>query len=106
MSEPETQPYEFLVRFRDGKISGAHVQFITIYPDGHFKLHDAQPISKDTKFPLSEILDQSQAAALATIAELLTANAELQDRVKTMAELQERVATLEEQIQILESNTP
>lgn len=66
------QPYEFLVRWSaDGELSGAHVQwrFITSDADGKVVgefLSDPEPVAMADQngFPLSQVLDAIQIAAL------------------------------------------
>jgi hypothetical protein len=79
-----TLPYEFLVRFKDGKIAGAHVQMIERVMDGDDLIAeralDAQPVTDKTDFPLAELLGQVNSAALATIEDLKEQIAELEKR--------------------------
>lgn len=69
-NKPDTYPYEFLVRWRGGKLSGAHIQYIEHYPDGHFNLLPPQPVEEGGKFPLATILGDLHIAALAKIQKL------------------------------------
>lgn len=75
-----TRPYEFLVRWRDGVISGAHIGFEdSIVEDGKTVSVSPLPVvsvavAGATGFPLNEILDQihidainERDAAIATI---------------------------------------
>lgn len=75
------EPYELLVRWRNGEISGAHVGFIEIVRDGdeviaHKEL-GVEPISEKTDFPLSAVLAEIHVTALATTEMLRAKNVEL-----------------------------
>ena len=65
-----TQPYEFLVRWRDGAISGAHIRFLeTILEDGVVlaqKEGNAMPVSLagEAGYPLADVLSAVQKSAL------------------------------------------
>ena len=65
-----TQPYEFLVRWRDGAISGAHIRFLeTILEDGVVlaqKEGNAMPVSLsgEVGYPLADVLTAVQQSAL------------------------------------------
>lgn len=93
--EKITTPYELLVRWgADGKIRGAHYQFVTRYvEDGEIvteKLSDAQPIGLDGSgdFPLKDILTKAQADALAT------ANAKIAEAVAIRQAASEEVTAV------------
>lgn len=82
MAITKTQtPYEFLVRWKDGKIAGAHVKFLekVIDDDGSVlseKEGNALPVSLagEAGYPLADVLNFAQTTALAT-AESATADA-------------------------------
>ena len=65
-----TQPYEFLVRWRDGAISGTHIRFLeTILEDGVVlaqKEGNAMPVSLagEAGYPLADVLSAVQKSAL------------------------------------------
>ena len=65
-----TQPYEFLVRWRDGAISGAHIRFLeTILEDGVVlaqKEGNAMPVSLsgEVGYPIADVLTAVQQSAL------------------------------------------
>jgi hypothetical protein len=69
----DKRPYEFLVRWdRDGRLAGAHAQFryVTVVDDGTVVgefVGPAEPVAVagGNGFPLSDILDAVQIAALA-----------------------------------------
>lgn len=67
-------PYEFLVRWREGKISGSHIQYIEHVYEGDKEvfhhIHDPQPVTESSEFPLKDILDKTLVAALATVQSL------------------------------------
>lgn len=79
--EKVVQPYEFLARWREGVLTGGHVQFITrliedgVPMEGGERLSDAMPVDVgDGKgFPLAEILQQIHVDALIAVD---TANAD------------------------------
>jgi len=75
------EPYEFLVRWHDGKIVGAHVGMIEYIKDGEeiisHKVLPVQPIDKDTEFPLSELLTNMQKMALVTLESMRSENEKL-----------------------------
>lgn len=84
----EKQPYEFLVRWRDGKLSGAHIQFI------ERKLADGEKVSEtvgnpmpvgSADFPLQDILDLISANAVTALA---TVAAERDAALASLAALQ------------------
>lgn len=72
----ETRPYEFLVRWRDGRISGAHVGFEdAIIEDGVVqgvspRNVQAVDIGNGQGFPLQDILTTMSADAFVRIGEL------------------------------------
>lgn len=84
----ENQPYEFLARWRDGKLSGSHVQSIEVTTvDGvkvAEKVGNALPVGAED-FPLQDILDQISADALTALAE---ANATIKDLQSKLDALQ------------------
>lgn len=67
MIETVKRPYEFLVRWRDGVISGAHVGFeVTTTENGQVLSTTPLPVVAvgDGGFPLADILGQIQIDAL------------------------------------------
>lgn len=88
------EPYEFLARFRNGKLSGAHIQNIVVVRDGESVISehimDAKPVGS-SDFPLSDILDATTKAAMQTYAEQVAIIAE---RDKTITGLNEQIAEL------------
>lgn len=96
-----TRPYEVLVRWRDGALAGAHVQFITQVVDGDRvmaeTLGQAMPVDvgAGVGFPIADILQQIHVDALAAVdaktAALVAMTAErdtaLQERDGKVAEL-------------------
>ena len=90
MKETVTRPYEFLVRWRDGAISGAHVGFEhAIVEDGAtvgvIPLN-VQPVAvgAESGFPLTDILQQVHIDALSGLA---TAEASCKEHEKTISSL-------------------
>lgn len=65
-------PYEFLIRWRDGKISGAHAKFLeTISEDGvvlNVKEGDAIPVSLagEVGYPIADIFAAISVGAVAS----------------------------------------
>lgn len=82
-----TRPYEFLVRWKDGIISGAHVGFEDVIMDDGKELGSRQSnvvsvaIGESKGFPIADILDQISIDALK---ERDSAIAEKQDALKTV----------------------
>lgn len=69
----DTQPYELLVRWRNGKLSGSHIQFIQRIIDDDGKILqetplDPIPIGGDKGFPLEDVLSKIHIDALASLA--------------------------------------
>jgi hypothetical protein len=70
-----TLPYEFLARFRDGRLAGCHAQFIDVFRDDDNnnviaeKLGPALPVAvaESAGFPLDQILGDLHKGALAEI---------------------------------------
>lgn len=93
--EKITRPYEFLARWRDGVLAGAHIGFIEeVVEDGQVlsqKVLDVMPVAVAgaTGFPLTDILTQLQADAIAERDAAVAANTTLQ------ASLAEATAALE-----------
>ena len=113
MLETTKRPYELLVRWREGKISGAHVGFeITTTEDG--SVLSTTPlavmpvdIGQGAGFPLADILAQVHTDALiqmdaaqATATEKAT---ECDAHVATIAERDSTIAALKETISSLEA---
>lgn len=75
------QPYEFLVRWNNGTLAGAHIRFLeTLTEDGVVlsqKEGNAQPVSLagEAGFPIEDILDGLQATALSDLAAAQAAKA-------------------------------
>jgi hypothetical protein len=71
-------PYEFLIRWRDGKISGAHAKFLeTISEDGvvlNVKEGDAVPVSLagEVGYPIADIFAAISAGAVASAQQAVT----------------------------------
>ena len=90
----QNTPYEFLVRWNNGAVSGAHIRFLEMIREDGVVLSQkegpAQPVSLagESGFPITDVLTALQASALADKA---TAEAAL-----TAAQAQ--VATLQAQI--------
>lgn len=89
------EPYEFLARFRNGKLVGAHVQNILVTKDGDKMISetilDAKPVGAKG-FPLADILDATTQAALKTNAEQKQTIA---DKDTDISSLNERIAELD-----------
>jgi hypothetical protein len=104
MIETVKQPYELLVRWREGKISGAHVGFeLTTTEDG--KVLSTSPlavipvdIGQGIGFPLADILAQVQVDALVSrdkaIAERGAAETALTAAQEVVAKHEATIATL------------
>lgn len=94
MLEKKTLPYEFLARWTDGKLAGAHVGFITqIVEDGVVlsqTVGDVMPVDVGSGkgYPLQDIMDQLHIDALTEVdalkAEVAAKQAEL-DAAKAVA---------------------
>lgn len=99
MLTTEKRPYEFLVRWRKGVISGAHVGFeLTTLEDG--KEINTTPldvmavdIGNGQGFPLKEILDQLHIDALSQID---TLNGSLKSKSVEIDELNSSLKSLQE----------
>lgn len=79
----ETHPYEFLARWKDGKYSGAHIQFIevTTNDDGSVAFHkvlNPVPIG-DANFPLLDVFPMLNSAAIEEIQRLESALAKVEE---------------------------
>lgn len=72
----EKLPYEFLARWKDGKLSGSHIQFVErTTVEGVViaeRVLNPQPVGS-AEFPLSDILDTVSSDALAALTEATTA---------------------------------
>jgi hypothetical protein len=95
--EKKQVPYEFLVRMNaQGQIAGAHVQFLEqIVEDGTVlseKVLDAQPVSLagESGFPISQIINDVQATAIATTESL---NAQLAQAIAEKDAMQQTHAS-------------
>lgn len=104
----ERQPYEFLVRWRDGEIAGMHVGYVEFVKDGDevisHKILEVQEIGVATEFPLSDFLNDVQLSTLATNEELRSKNKGLEQKLQkssdeTSAALA-RIVELEEKLSI------
>jgi len=100
--EKVDRPYEFLVRWRDGKISGAHVGYETGFIDengkGEFVPGKVQPVAiGDAKgFPLKTILEAIHIDALAGRDEALEAQkAAEQSSTEAQAKVTEMLAAVD-----------
>jgi len=111
-----TSPYEFLVRWNNGIIAGAHVGFLeTVLKDGKIisqkqKNVESVAIGLQEGFPLTEILDQTLIDALllieATQAEnnnLKSQDTQLNNALAVIELLQAEIIVLK--TPIVESNT-
>lgn len=89
MSTVIERPYEFLVRWKDGVISGAHVGFETaIIEDGkpdRIIPNDVQPVAigKENGFPLDKIMDQLHIDAIAAMDDARAAQKVAEDAAQT-----------------------
>lgn len=89
--EKTQRPYEFLARWKEGKLIGAHVQFVTVISDDGVVISetpaDVQPVDIGTGkgFPIADILSQLN---VDSIAKMDSANAAKQaaDDVAAQAE--------------------
>ena len=88
-----TRPYEFLVRWRNGAISGAHVGFEdAIVEDGNTVSTTPNPVTpvdigQGNGFPLSDILGTIEIDALARVAAL---EAELAEKISIINALTQK----------------
>ena len=89
MIKTSIKPYEFLVRWKDGAIAGAHIRFLeTISQDGVVlaqKEGNAMPVSLsgEAGFPLADILSAVQKSALVDLENALAAKAEAEAALAT-----------------------
>ncbi|WP_044563845.1 hypothetical protein [Azospirillum sp. B4] len=86
-------PYEFLARWgTDGKLQGCHVQWRYIVSDGTTtvaeSLSEAQTVTSATTYPLSDLLDQIQLAAVVAAGD---AQAALMSTENLVSELRQRL---------------
>jgi uncharacterized coiled-coil protein SlyX len=99
--ETVKRPYELLVRWREGKISGAHVGFeLTATEDGKVLSTTPLPvmtvdIGQGIGFPLKDILDQVHVDA---ITGMDTAQAEVKTVNETCAKHEATIVELEKQL--------
>lgn len=83
------QPYEFLVRWTDGKISGAHVKFLeTVREDGTVltvREGDAIPVSLagEQGYPIADIFAAIQSGAIAAAQSAMQAISDAQTSEET-----------------------
>ena len=86
-------PYEFLVRWKDGAIAGAHVRYLETIKDGDtvvsVKEGDPMPVSLagGAGFPLADILTPLHTQALADLATAQAAVAPLQAEIARLTAL-------------------
>ncbi|WP_044561456.1 hypothetical protein [Azospirillum sp. B4] len=108
-------PYEFLARWgADGKLQGCHVQWRYIVSDGATtlaeSLSEAQAVTSATTYPLADLLDQVQAAAVAAAgdaqAALAAAQAQLQAEAARADGLAEQLTQAQERLAVLELGAP
>ena len=96
-----TTPYEFLVRWNNGALSGAHVRFLeTISEDGVVltqKEGNAMPVSMagEAGYPLADVLTAVQQTALADLA---AAQATASSATAAIATKDATIASLQAQI--------
>lgn len=106
MIETVKRPYEFLVRWREGKITGAHVGYeLTTTEDG--KVLSTTPlavmpvdIGSGVGFPLADILGQVHIDAVATMS---VAQAECQAKADECAKHEEAIAVLTGELEKVKS---
>lgn len=102
MAITKTQsPYEFLVRWNNGVLSGAHIRFLETIADGaeiiSQKEGNAQPVSMagEAGFPLSDILTAMQAQALverdAAVADKIAAETQVTTLTTEKSTLQDQL---------------
>ena len=116
-------PYEFLVRWDNGVVTGAHVRFLErIIEDGvviHEKEGHAQPISMagEIGFPIASILsslesgaiiavEAAQAATAAKVVELNTLTQELTKEKALHGDTKAQLAVLNSEIAALKAKEP
>lgn len=107
MKTVETQPYEFLIRWRDGVISGAHVGFEEIILDAGVVTATIQQavqpvdVGLGNGFPLVDILGQIQITALtekdAALAAKSAADSKCAEHKKNIVALEASLASLQAQ---------
>lgn len=125
------QPYEFLARWRNGVLAGAHIQLLTkvVDDDGTTLVEKLEPAMKvslagEAGFPLADVLTALQISALADnevkaahIAALTTEKSELAASVEVLAKektalvaqvttLTNEKAELEQQVGLLTKVAP
>lgn len=109
MIEEKKFPYEFLARWRDGKLTGAHVGFVTqIIKDGkviHESNDDVMRVDIGAKagFPLADILAQLHVDAIGGMDDAM---AECKVATDACAKHEATIATLEAKIKELENAKP
>ena len=101
-------PYEFLVRWTNGTVAGAHIRFLErLVEDGTVlseKEGNAHPVSMagEVGFPIADILDAVQIAALTDLAAAQVAKTEAVTSLKTaqdaLAASEAKVAQLQAKI--------
>jgi hypothetical protein len=121
MAITKTQtPYEFLVRWKDGKISGAHVKFLerVIDEDGSVlseKEDVAVPVSMagEAGYPIADVFAAIHEGAVATAQDAVAAIAEAQAKeaeASAAADVAEkecvRLKATQESLQALTEATP
>ena len=94
MIEKLVQPYEFLARWTDGKLAGAHVGFITqIVEDGVVlsqTVGDVMPVDVGSGkgYPLSDIMSQLHIDALVEVDSLKAEKVALEASIAEVAQKQ------------------
>jgi hypothetical protein len=91
-----TQPYEILIRFTDGQVSGAHYKTIEVVTDGS-RVYSAtegqpEPLEGDA---VAEVLGDTLQTALLQVQALTAALAEAESQI---AEQQQSIAELAAQV--------
>lgn len=101
MIETIKRPYEFLVRWREGQISGAHVGFeLTASEDGKALPTTPLPvmpvdIGQGVGFPLADILEQLHIDAIASMD---AAHAECKSKTEECAKHEATIAALQAEV--------
>jgi hypothetical protein len=94
MTTTESLPYEFLVRWKDGKLSGSHIQFVErTLADGVLvaeKIGNPLPVGAKA-FPLQDILDKVSADAVLALADATAAHTETKAELDTLQEKHDEV---------------
>jgi len=112
--EKQTLPYELLIRWRDGVVAGAHVQYITrLVDDGavvNEQLGAALPVDVGAGkgFPIADLLSQVQTDALIAVdakTAALAAMTEQRDAaIQARDEAQSALATVQTELDALKAS--